>query len=173
MLNTKDFATHVNLTPADTHRWACNQCSERCRSRHRKFHMKPNGHRRKWMKETSGHGSARVNTGNVSPIKKGRSFFRHSWRTNGETKHRETQRSSEGPKGEVPRGLKPKLFNMTTLTPLPSPTGAGKMTPAASEECREERVEVTPATRRWYCHFESEFRGGRNHWAIPPRQSLQ
>ena len=52
----------------------------------------------------------------------------------------EAQRSPEERregKGEVPREMKPKLFNMTSLTPRP-PTGAGMMTSAASEECHEE-----------------------------------
>ena len=96
-----------------------------------------------------------MNSGNVSPIKKGRSFFRHSWRANGETKHREAQRSGEGP-----REMSQEEHDNTDPTPLS--TGAGTMTPAASEECHEERVEVAPATRRWWCHFESECRDGRN-----------
>ena len=37
------------------------------------------------------------------------------------------------------------FFNVTTLTPRPSLTGAGMMRPAASEECHEE---VASATRR-------------------------
>ena len=57
--------------------------------------------------------------------------------------------------GVAPEVNRPCLsFNMTTLTPRPSPTGAGMMTPAASEECHDERIEVASATQRWCCHLE-------------------
>ena len=76
------------------------------------------------------------------------------------------ERRSTGKLRGAPRGLKPKLFNMTTPTPRCSLTGVGMKTPAASEECQEERAEVTPATRRWQCHLEREFRDRRNNWAM-------
>ena len=42
------------------------------------------------------------------------------------------------------------------------------MTLAASEQCHGERVEVAPATRRWYCHLDKEEPLGNASSAISP-----
>ena len=140
---------HVDFTPVDTHRLACNQCSERCRSRHRKFQMKPNGNRRKWMQR------------NQWPWKRASELWQcvaDQERTNFlppqlETEWRDETQRSPGPKGRCPKRAEAEAVQHDNTDPtLLSHRSWNDDAP--SEECHEERMKVAPATRRWQCQQE-------------------